>query len=175
MDDDEAYLEYVGARSGPLRRLAYLLTGEEHQADDLVQETLTKLYMRWRRVRSADNPDAYVHAMLVRTFIDDRRRGWWKVRLTGTVPELTAPDPATPPEDRALLRAALATVPPRQQAVLVLRFVHDLPVEEVAQLLGCSAGTVKSQSARGLARLRRHLGSRASWAGGQVAATGGHS
>jgi DNA-directed RNA polymerase specialized sigma24 family protein len=109
--------------------------------------------------------------MLVRTFIDERRRGWLEGPAGRRVTGVTG-QPCPPPEDRALLRSALSKVPPRQQAVLVLRFLHDLPVEEVASLLG---GTVKSQSARGLATLRRHLGSRARWAGGQIATTGGHS
>jgi RNA polymerase sigma-70 factor (sigma-E family) len=155
---DGAYLEYVQARTPALRRLAYSLSGDDHQADDLVQETLTKLYLRWSRARAADNVDAYVHAMLVRVFLDDRRRGWWKVRLPGVLPDRPAAQPATGHEDRTVLRAALAKVPPRQQAVLVLRFLHDLPAEQVATILGCSAGTVRSQTNRGLATLRKHLG-----------------
>lgn len=165
VEADEAYLEYVTARVPALRRLAYSLCGDAHQADDLVQETLTKLYLRWSRARAADNVDAYVHTMLVRTFLDEKRGGWWRVILPGAVPERAAAEPHATPEDRAVLRAALAKVPPRQQAVLVLRFLQDLPVDEVAQVLGCSTGTVKSQSARGLATLRRHLGENASATG----------
>ena len=155
---DQPYLEYVNARVPALRRLAYSLTGDSHAADDLVQETLTKLYLRWRRASAAENLDAYVHAMLVRTFLDDRRKGWWRVRLPGSMPDPVAAPNASSPEDRAVVRSALGKVPPRQQAVLVLRFVHDLPVDEVARVLGCSQGTVKSQCSRGLATLRRHLG-----------------
>lgn len=168
---DQPYLEYVDARVPALRRLAYSLTGDSHEADDLVQETLTKLYLRWRRASAAENLDAYVHAMLVRSFLDDRRKGWWRVRLPGAVPDpVAAPDSS--PEDRAVVRTALGKVPPRQQAVLVLRFVHDLPVDEVARILQCSPGTVKSQCARGLATLRRHLGDAVE---GHFTSTGGRS
>ncbi|MFI5931580.1 SigE family RNA polymerase sigma factor [Actinoplanes sp. NPDC051494] len=155
-DGKEAeYTAYVNGRAHALRRLAYLLCGDTHQADDLVQETITKLYVRWSRVRKADNVDGYVHTMLVRTFLDDRRRGWWKV-LLGTPPEREAP-PGAEVETRHVLRAALAQVPARQQAVLVLRFLDDRPVAEVAELLDCSEGTVKSQTAHGLTALRRVL------------------
>ena len=156
---DAEYLAYVHGRTQALRRVAYLLCGDGHQADDLVQETITKLYARWPRLRDVENLDAYVHTMLVRTFLDERRRGWWKVRLFGAAPE--RPEPAgVAPEDRTVLRAALAEVPPRQQAVLVLRYLCDQPVSDVARILGCSEGTVKSQTAHGLTALRRILGDR---------------
>jgi DNA-directed RNA polymerase specialized sigma24 family protein len=78
---DSEYLAYVHGRVTALRRTAYLLSGDTHQADDIVQETLTKLYARWPRMQAVDNLDAYVNTMLVRTFVDDRRRGWWTVAL----------------------------------------------------------------------------------------------
>jgi len=155
-DGSEAeYVAYVNGRALALRRLAYMLCGDTHQADDLVQETITKLYVRWSRIRKADNLDGYVHTMLVRTFIDDRRRGWWKV-LLGSPPEREAPAGAEV-ETRHVLRAALAQVPARQQAVLVLRYLDDRSVAEVAELLECTEGTVKSQAAHGLTALRRIL------------------
>src|SRR4051812_14182522 len=153
---DREYLAYVHGRIPTLRRVAYLLSGDEHEADDLVQETLTKLYARWPRIAGVQNVDGYVHTMLVRAFLDDRRRGWWKVRLFGGAPE-PPPAPDGSPEDRTLVRAALAQVPPRQQAVLVLRYLCDRPVAEVARILGCSEGTVKSQTSHGLNHLRRIL------------------
>ena len=161
MDDrsDEAYLGYVHGRLPTLRRVAYLLSGDEHQADDLVQETITKLYARWPRIGGVDNVDAYVHTMMVRAFIDEKRRGWWRVRLFGSPPERPAAAPGAA-EDRTVLRAALGRVAPRQQAVLVLRYLCDLPVADVAQILGCSTGTVKSQTSNGLATLRKILGER---------------
>ena len=156
---DAAYLAYVNGRIPALRRMAFLLGGDEHQADDLVQETITKLYARWPRISAVDNVDAYVHTMMVRAFLDEKRRGWWRVRLLGSPPDRAA-TVAGAAEDRTVLRAALAKVPPRQQAVLVLRFLCDLAVSEVAEILGCSEGTVKSQTSHGLTALRRILGER---------------
>jgi RNA polymerase sigma-70 factor (sigma-E family) len=163
---DADYLAYVHGRATGLRRTAYLLCGDEHQADDLVQETITKLYARWSRISGLENVDGYVHTMLVRTFLDEKRRGWWKVRL-GIPPD--RPAPAPPPhgvEERTVLRAALTQVPARQQAVLVLRFLCDRSVADVARILGCSEGTVKSQTAHGLTALRRLLGDRIHSLGG---------
>ncbi|MCA2212430.1 SigE family RNA polymerase sigma factor [Jidongwangia harbinensis] len=153
---DADYVAYVQGRIPALRRLAYHLCGDAHHADDLVQETIAKLYTAWSRISAADGLDQYTRTTLVRAFLDDRRRGWWRVRLFDAVPEHAGPPPSGA-EDRVLLRAALDKVPPRQQAVLVLRFLHDLPVAEVARLVGCSEGTVKSQTAHGLATMRRLL------------------
>jgi RNA polymerase sigma-70 factor (sigma-E family) len=136
------------------------LCGDEHRADDLVQQTITTLYVRWRRARAVTHLDQYVRTMLVRAFIDERRRGWSRVRLLGEPPDRRGPEEPNV-EDRTVLRAALSRIPPRQQAVLVLRFLCDLPVAEVADVLGCSQGTVKSQTSHGLAALRRALGSQA--------------
>ena len=163
---DAEYLAYVHGRATGLRRTAYLLCGDEHQADDLVQETITKLYARWSRISGMENVDGYVHTMLVRAFLDEKRRGWWKVTL-GTPPERPAPPSAAHGvEERTLLRAALSQVPARQQAVLVLRFRCDQPVADVARIMGCSPGTVKSQTAHGLTALRRILGDRIHSLGG---------
>lgn len=154
---DGDYLAYVQARLPAWRRAASLLCGDLHQADDLVQELLTKLYAKWTKAVKADNLDAYAQTMLVRVFVDDRRRGWWKVRLSGGPPD-PAPERGGDPAERETLRAALKRLPPRQQAVLVLRFLCDQPVNEVARILGCSDGTVKSQTSHGLNRLRELLG-----------------
>jgi RNA polymerase sigma-70 factor (sigma-E family) len=151
------FLAYVQGRATALRRSAYLLCGDTHQADDLVQETLTTVYARWARVSRADNIDAYVHRILTRTFINDRRRGWWKVRLFGaTTPEEPTPGPGL--EEREVLRAALAQLTPSQQAVLVLRFLCDQSVTDVAMHLGYAEGTVKSQTSHALTALRKILG-----------------
>lgn len=152
----QEYVDYVSNRLVPLRQLAYLLCGDEHRADDIVQQTITKLYVRWLRIRDVEHLDQYVRTMLVRVFLDERRRPWSRVGLLAEAPE-PRPAPDGGVEDAMVLRAALRRVPRRQQAVLVLRFLCDLPVEEVAETLGCSAGTVKSQTARGLATLRRLL------------------
>ncbi|MEV4481893.1 SigE family RNA polymerase sigma factor [Micromonospora coxensis] len=156
---EQEYVDYVTARIPALRRLAYLLAGDEHRADDLVQQTITTLYVKWRHARTADRLDAYVRTMLVRTYINERRLAWARVRLFRDTPE-PPPFEDGGVEDRQVVRAALSRVPRRQQAVLVLRFYYDLPVDEVAGMLGCSSGTVKSQTSRGLATLRRLLGER---------------
>ena len=156
---EQEYVEYVTARLPSLRRLGYLLCGDGHGADDLVQQTITTLYVRWRRASAADNLDAYVRQMLVRAFLDEKRRPWSRVRLTEAPPEPPArTDAGANAEDGIVLRAALRQVPRKQRAVLVLRFLCDLPVAEVAELLHCSEGTVKSQTSHGLAALRRLLG-----------------
>jgi RNA polymerase sigma-70 factor (sigma-E family) len=155
-DAEHGYVEYVTGRLPMLRRLAHALCGDEIRADDLVQQTITKLYLRWGRLGEVTGLDQYVRTMLVRLFVDERRLAWARVRLFGAPPESAAVEVGGV-EDRQVLRAALTKIPRRQQAVLVLRFVHDLPISEVAQLLGCSVGTVKSQTHHGLTALRRLL------------------
>lgn len=153
---EQAYVEYVTARQPALRRSAYLLAGDWHRADDLVQETITKLYTRWRRISAVDNVDAYVHTMLVRTFLDEKRLRWAGVKLLAQPPDRTGV-PAVDDDTRLTLRDALDKVPPRQRAALVLRFYCDMTVEQTAEVLGCASGTVKSQTSHGLAALRRLL------------------
>lgn len=155
---EKDYTEFVAARLTALRRIAHHLCGDAHRADDLVQDTITKLYVRWP-LRSVDNLDGYVRTMLVRTYLDEQRRSWWKVRLFSSPPdEPTPPDSGI--ENRAMLHEVLARIPDRQRAVLVLRFLCDLPVTEVAAALGCSTGTVKSQTTHGLTAMRRLLDER---------------
>jgi RNA polymerase sigma-70 factor (sigma-E family) len=152
-DRDSAFAEYFAARSDAMRRTAYLLCGDWHRAEDLVQIAFTKLYLAWSRISRHEVLDAYLRQTLIRTFLDERRRGWWQREQTGG----TAADPSLPadaPEDRLVVLEALASVPRRQRAVLVLRYWEDLSVEETAAVLGCTAGTVKSQAAKGLHTLR---------------------
>jgi RNA polymerase sigma-70 factor (sigma-E family) len=153
---EQEYVDYITGRLPALRRLAYLLHGDEHRADDLVQHTITKLYLRWERISAVEHLDQYVRTMVVRGFIEERRRPWARIGLFGQAPDLPV-EADDRVEDRLVVRAALARVPRRQQAVLVLRFLCDLSVEEVASALGCSPGTVKSQTSRGLTALRRML------------------
>ncbi len=151
------YAEYVSASLPSLRRLALLLCHDWQRADDLVQAAIIRLYVRWARAGAADNLDAYVRTILFREFLHERRSGWAsRVRLTDAPPEV----PAVPAdEDAALdLQTAIAALPPRQRAALVLRFYCDLNVDQSARVLGCSPGTVKSQTARALSTLRRTLG-----------------
>jgi RNA polymerase sigma-70 factor (sigma-E family) len=152
----QEYVDYVTGRLPALRKLAYLLCGDEHRADDLVQQTITKLYVRWRRTSAMEHLDQYVRTMLVRTFLDEKRRPWSRVGLVAEVPDQPVPGDERM-ENWMVLRGALARTPRRQQAVLVLRFLYDQSVSEVAQTLNCSEGTVKSQTSRGLATLRRML------------------
>jgi RNA polymerase sigma-70 factor (sigma-E family) len=156
------YVEYVQARLPWLRRVAYLLCQDWHGADDLVQTAITRLFANWPRARRMDNLDGYVRTILVRVFISERRSSWFRrVALAGIPAEETtaAADPDTVLDlDTVLdMREALAVIPPRQRATLVLRFYCDLDVEQAAIVLGCSAGTVKSQTSKGLAALRRVL------------------
>jgi RNA polymerase sigma-70 factor (sigma-E family) len=157
---ENEYVHYAGASLARLHRVAFLLCGDAHRADDLVQETLTAMYARWQRVRAADNVDAYVRTMLVRVFLRERRRPWARVWL-GHTPDDVAGSGATGAsavEDRDALIRALAQVPARQRAVLVLRFLSDMSVEQVAEALRCSPGTVKSQTSHGLLAMRRLMG-----------------
>jgi RNA polymerase sigma factor (sigma-70 family) len=119
---------------------------------------MTRLYLRWEKAAGADSIDAYVRTILVREFIRERRTNWARrVSVTDRPPDLPAPPPDR--EDFLDLRAAVAGLPPRQRAVMVLRFYCDMNVDECARTLGCAPGTVKSQTAKALAALRRVLGS----------------
>ena len=160
MDRDREYVEYVSARLPALHRTAYLLCGDPHRADDIVSATTTALYRHWHRVREADNVDAYVHRTLVRKYADERRMRWARVLLTDRIPERPhgSDDHGRHVEERDSLRLALAQLTASQRTVLVLRFFCDLPVGEVARILHCSEGNVKSHTSRGLTMLRRILG-----------------
>jgi len=152
---DRDYTNYVTAQLPWLRKLAYLLTQDWHRADDVVQTAITQLYRHWSRVSRMDNPEGYTRTVLVRAFLGERRKWGSRVHLTAEPPDLSTR--AVDHADRIAVRTALASLPPRQQATLVLRFYSDLSVEQVAEALGCSQGTVKSQTARGLDTLRRVL------------------
>jgi len=154
-ENEAAYVQYVSERALPLRRTAYRLCGDWQLAEDLVQTALVKLFVQWRRASSAENLDAYSRQIVVRTWIDETRRPWWRADPVADVPERPAEyeDPST----RMTLIAALATVPPRQRAVVVLRFWEGMSVAETAKVLKCSEGTVKSQCSAGLAALRRAM------------------
>ncbi|MEP7053847.1 MAG: SigE family RNA polymerase sigma factor [Actinomycetota bacterium] len=152
-EDEAEFRDYARARIVPLRRTAYLLCGDWHLADDLVQTTLTKLYVAWRRVNRREAVDGYTRQILVRSYLSERRRPWRREHPTAVLPE-RAELGREGPGERERLMSALARVPPRQRAVLVLRYWDDNSVATTAELLGCSEGTVKSQAARGLAALR---------------------
>ncbi len=154
-DDDDGFRDFVRSRFEPLRALAYVTCGDWQTAEDAVSGALARLYLRWAKVTS---PDAYARTMVVRAAIEEKRRPWRRERSAGdALPDVAGPDPGGNVDERLRLRAALRHVPPRQRAVLVLRFLEGLSVEETAEVLGCRAGTVKSQSARGLDTLRAVL------------------
>jgi len=168
---DEDFTTYVQTRLAWLRRVGYLLCQDWQQADDLVQTAITSLYVHWRRARAMDNVDGYARTILVRAFLSERRGGWARrVTLPGQLPD--APALAPDADDAMDVRGALASLPPRQRATLVLRFYCDLNVDQVARVLGCSAGTVKSQTAKALAGLRRTLAPGAEAAYGEPSPAG---
>lgn len=150
------FREFAAARLEHLRRTAYLLCGDWHTADDLASNTLLKLLRHWRRVVEMDHPDAYARRVLVRAWLDERRRPWRREQSWAQPPDLTASG-ADPGLDRVALLSQLAKLPHRRRAVLVLRYFCDLSVDQTATVLGISPGTVKSQTARGLEALRATL------------------
>ncbi|MFE2581458.1 SigE family RNA polymerase sigma factor [Streptomyces sp. NPDC059378] len=153
------YEEFVRARWSRLVRTAYLLTGDAHHAEDLTQTALAKAYRSWRRVARSDNPEAYVRRMLVTCNSDRFRKRRVAEALTSAPPERARRDDAVGRvEERGVLMAALAGLPPRQRAVVVMRYWEDLSEGEVAEVLGCSVGTVKSQASKALAKLRANPG-----------------
>ena len=151
-EEHRQFREYFVARRDTVRRTAYMLCGDWHWADDLTQTAFMRLAVSWRKVRDREALDAFVRTCLVRAYLADVRRVWRRRERTVAEP----PDVATEanPADRMTFAAALAALPPRQRAVLVCRYYQDLDVAATAAALGCSEGTVKSQAARGLAKLR---------------------
>lgn len=160
--DEDRFRRFAREHAGPLRRSAYLLCGEWHLADDLVQQTLIKMHGAWLRICRRHQPVSYARRTLLRCWLDERRRPWRRSEHGGEVPDAVdaAADPAAELERSATrdeLVVALAALAPRQRAVLVLRFFESLTIAETAAALGCSDGTVKSQTNRGLATLRAVL------------------
>lgn len=149
--------EFVATHVNDLLRTAYLITWDEVEAEDLVQECLFKVARRWPRVRSMDQPRGYARRILINLATDGARgRARRRVELeppSGSGAERSV-DPLAALDTHSELFDALGQLPPRQRAVLVLRYFHDLTETQTAELLGCSQGTVKSNASRGLARLR---------------------
>jgi RNA polymerase sigma-70 factor (sigma-E family) len=156
--DEEFSAFVVGRRVGMLRSACLLTAGDPHLAEDLVQTALARMYVAWPKVQRSDSPDAYARRILVNAYIDEVRRPRWRrehsvaqppdradTRLPGLWPEAV---------DGDTIRSALAELPRRMRAAVVLRHWMDLSVEETADLLHCSEGTVKSQTAKAITRLR---------------------
>ncbi|MEV7924905.1 MULTISPECIES: SigE family RNA polymerase sigma factor [unclassified Kitasatospora] len=153
---DEEFRAFTGSAWTRLLRTAYLLAGDRHTAEDLVQQALERAYVAWSRVRAADDPHAYVRRILINEHARRFRRRAAEELVTA-VPDRAAPegpDGYARLDERAALLTALGTLPPRQRQAVVLRYWEDLTETQTAAAMGCSVGTVKSQAARGLAKLR---------------------
>jgi RNA polymerase sigma-70 factor (sigma-E family) len=153
--------EFVATREHALLRFAYLLTADRHLAEDLTQEALVRVHRRWRTIERHDRPEAYVRKAIVRQFLTWRRR-----RSSGELAVDEMPDRATTIDEYARadhrdeMWAALATLPPQQRAVLVLRYYEDLADTDIAEALGCSPATVRVHAFKALHRLRDTIGPR---------------
>ncbi|HZN70618.1 MAG TPA: SigE family RNA polymerase sigma factor [Micromonosporaceae bacterium] len=153
--DEEEFRRFVAARMEALRGLAYLTCGDWQAAEDAVSTCLAKLYVRWGKVSA---PERYAMRMVVRAAVDEVRRPWRRERSAGhELPEVIQPDVSDAITEGMRVRHALRQLPAGQRAVLVLRFYADMSVEDTADVLGRSPGTVTSQTVRGLATLRRLL------------------
>ena len=152
---EQQFTEFATLAAPRLRRTAFLLCGDWHTAEDLAQTALAKVFVSWRRISRKDAAQAYATRTLVNSYLADRRRKRATEVLLGRLPDRSAAPAA--PELRLVMLDALAALPSRSRAVVVLRYWEDLSIEQVADLLGCSAGNVKSQSARALDKLRALL------------------
>jgi RNA polymerase sigma-70 factor (sigma-E family) len=158
---DESFTDFVTEARPRLARIAYLMCGDWHHAEDVVQTVLGRLYRRWEKVSRAGDPQGYVRRALLNAVIDSRRRGWRREHPAGHITEESGGSPIYPvhasdPTTKAVLHA-LAQLAPRQRAVVLLRYVEQMSVTEVATELGISEGTVKSQASRGTNTLRALL------------------
>lgn len=150
-----AFAEYVAARGTSLLRLAHLACGSREEAEDLLQTALERAYRNWNRLRQDADPEPYVRRIIVNAAISRaRRRAILRIIPTGALPEVPVAGPDSGVELRQVLADGLRLLPPRQRAVVVLRFWEDLTEAQTAETLGCSVGTVKSQTAKALAKLR---------------------
>ena len=154
------YEEFADSRLGALLRYALMLTGDPHTAQDLVQETMVRVQLNWRRVDRSDSPDGYVRKILTNQFIELRRGSWLRRVLLRAEPDevrAVPADHAAETVERDRIWTMLARLPRRQRAALVLRYYEDLPDAEIAEALGCAVGTVRSSISRALATLRAEL------------------
>jgi RNA polymerase sigma-70 factor (sigma-E family) len=152
----QEFTDFAAAEMVRLRRTAYLLCGDWHAAEDLTQIALTKTLLAWRRISRHENAHAYAYRTLVNAYLGQRRTRKSGEVLMSRLPEAAAQDSTA--ELRVVLLAALAMLPRHARAVVVLRYWEDLSIEQVAGILRCSVGNVKSQSARALQKLRDQLG-----------------
>jgi RNA polymerase sigma-70 factor (sigma-E family) len=160
-DDEREFRVFVANRQQALLRTAYLLTGDHHLAEDLLQTALTKAYLAWSRIEDLGAAEAYVRTTLTRTYVS-----WWRRKWRGEHPSEELPEPdvhggadalAEGVADRKVLWDVVQSLPRKQRAAVVLRFYEDMTEAQVAEVLSCSVGTVKSQTSRALATLRSRL------------------
>jgi RNA polymerase sigma-70 factor (sigma-E family) len=156
---DEEFQSFVIGRWPRLMRTAFLLTGEQHAAEDLVQSSLERAYVAWRKVKAADDPDAYVWRLMINAHARKHRRRLKELLAPRTDTDLTPEQPDTgdriaQADDRSALLTALSQLPPRQREAVVLRYWEDLSEAQAAEAMGCSVGAVKSNAAKGIAKLR---------------------
>ena len=157
--DEQSFVDFATGAARSLRRTAYLITGDWHRADDVVQNALVKLYVAWPRLTKSVRSRRTPGARLSTCAIDEGRRPWRREHADDEAGRSRARshDRMGEVDDRMVIVAALAELPPRQRATVVLRYYDELSVEETAEVLGCTTGTVKSQTARGLDALRERL------------------
>jgi RNA polymerase sigma-70 factor (sigma-E family) len=153
--DDASFETFVQTRGATLTRFAYLIVRDHHLAQDLTQEGLARLHRHWARVSDFDDPDAYVRKIMLNQFLSWRRRRAWTERSTADLAEQpTSDDPTASGADRDAMWALLGDLPPRQRAVIVLRYYEDLDDNAIAHLLKCTPATVRSHASKATARLR---------------------
>lgn len=157
MNLDDDFAEFVGARWSSLYRFAYLLAASPTGAEDLLQTSLEKAYVNWRRISAMEFPEAYVRRMIVTTLVSSSRRHWSRERPTETLPEGLGDSAEVGVLDRSLLWPLVCALPARQRAVVVLRYYEDMTEAQIADTLGCAPGTVKSQSSAAIGALKRAL------------------
>jgi RNA polymerase sigma-70 factor (sigma-E family) len=156
--DDAEFTEFAATTIRRLRRTAYLMCGDWHRAEDAAQDALVKVYRRWHRIDRTQGLNGYAHQCLVTAVFDQSRKPWRRERLVDTGESSAAQlDPVGTVDDRMLVVQALGALPPSQRACVVLRHYADLSLEQTADILGIGVGGVKSQTSRGLTRLRELL------------------
>jgi RNA polymerase sigma-70 factor (ECF subfamily) len=166
--DDDGFSEFVRSHSRALLRTAWLMTGDAASADDLVQASLAHTWVRWARIRSKDAAEVYVHRVMATTYLGWRRRRWTAEIATGSLPEVAVDSDFDRAVVRDVLLSAVRALPPLQRAVIALRYLSDLSEAATAEVLGCSAGTVKSQTSRAMQALRATPGLEAAITGKSV-------
>ncbi|MDX6235615.1 MAG: hypothetical protein QOG10_430, partial [Kribbellaceae bacterium] len=150
---DEGFDAFVRARWTTTARLAYALTLDHQKAEDLAQEAFTKLWFRWKKVYD-ESPEGYLRRIVTTTFLSGRRRRWTGEHPTDSPPETSTSSGTGRVDDRLALHQAMTRLSPRQRAAVYLRFSEDMSEQAVAEMLGCSVGSVKQHTSRGLAALR---------------------